>query len=499
MLGLAGTEGLTTHMTEAVTAAVPPSRRVRTGTTLSFGVGAIAYGVKDNGFGTFLLLFYNQVIGLPAASVGFAIMCALILDAFIDPAIGVASDRTRTRWGRRHPWMYASALPIAIGWLLLWNPPAWSPGATLAWLFATAVMVRSAVSAYEVPSQALAPELSADYDERTRLTAYRYLFGWLGGLVALLAAYTVFLVPETPGADGLANRGGYASYSVACAVAIMLAILISAAGTHREIASLPRQPAVEGGMGQAFRELVEAVRNRAFAVLMLAGLCVYTNQGISFALSNYLYSYVWQFGTGAFTVLAGVLFAGVVIAFAIAGRVGARMGKPRAAAMFTLLTAILATLPYWLRLAGWFPAVDSPMMLPVLFGIYVPNTACSVAAMILGASMMADVVEHSEVTTGRRSEGVFFAGSFFIQKCTGGVGIFLSGLILWAADFPQNAVRGAVPVDALDRLTLIFSIVYLVIGLVGTAVFVRFPFGRAEHEARIARLAAAGAEAKGVL
>ena len=97
--------------------------RVPLGTKLSYGLGAIAYGIKDNGYSVFLLLFYNQVVGLPANAVGTIIGLALVFDAFIDPLIGHFSDRTHTRWGRRHPWLYASALPIALSWLMLWRPP----------------------------------------------------------------------------------------------------------------------------------------------------------------------------------------------------------------------------------------------------------------------------------------------------------------------------------------------------------------------------------------
>src|SRR3546814_5196194 len=97
--------------------------RVSKSTTFADSFGAAAYGIKDSGLGTFLLLFYTQVVGVAPGTVGFIIMCALVFDAFIDPAVGALSDRTRSRWGRRHPWMYAAALPIAIGWLLLWNPP----------------------------------------------------------------------------------------------------------------------------------------------------------------------------------------------------------------------------------------------------------------------------------------------------------------------------------------------------------------------------------------
>ena len=77
---------------------------------LYYGFGAVAYGVKDNGFSYFLLLFYNQVLGLLAAWVGAAIMIALLVDAFSDPMVGCASDNLHSRWGRRHPLMYASAL-----------------------------------------------------------------------------------------------------------------------------------------------------------------------------------------------------------------------------------------------------------------------------------------------------------------------------------------------------------------------------------------------------
>lgn len=479
-------------MSAAAAAALPLKRRIGNGSMLAYGVGAVAYGVKDNGFQTFLLLFYNQVMGLPAVSVGAAIMLALVLDAMIDPAIGAASDRTRSRWGRRHPWMYASAVPIAVGWMLLWNPPALGQGAMLAWVFATAVVVRTAVSAYEVPSVALTPELTADYDERTRIMAYRYLFGWAGGLAMLVAAYALFLVPTAGQPNGLLNRDGYQVYAIAGAVAMFAAILISALGTHHEIARLPRPDIAPGGVARAFGELLETVRNRAFVILMGAGLCAYTAQGISFALSNYLYSFVWGFGgatllgVSAFMWLGGILFAGVVAAFWLAPRVAAAWGKRKAATVFMLLAPALLVLPYWLRLAGLFPAPGDAALLPTLFAIFAVNTACSVSAYMLGASMMADVVEHSEVSTGRRSEGVFFAGGFFVQKCTSGIGIFLAGTILAMAGFPENAQPGAVPGATIDRLTLVFTLVYLALGAGAAWLYSRFPFGKAEHDARIA-------------
>src|SRR5574341_1599721 len=93
-------------------------------TKLFYGVGSVAFGVKDNGFGTFLLIYYNQVLGLAEDLVGLAIMLALVADAVLDPFIGWASDHLHSRWGRRHPFMYAAALPVAAMYYLLWTPPS---------------------------------------------------------------------------------------------------------------------------------------------------------------------------------------------------------------------------------------------------------------------------------------------------------------------------------------------------------------------------------------
>ncbi len=477
-------------MTASETHVVPPETRVSRRTTMAYGFGAAAYGVKDSGFGTFLLLYYNQVVGIPASTVGLVIMCALVLDAFFDLGIGVASDRTRSRWGRRHPWMYAAALPIAVGWIALWNPPDWSQTAQLMWLFLTAVLVRTAVSAYEVPSQALTPELTADYDERTRITAYRYLFGWAGGLLMLGAAYTLFLTPTPEQPNGLLNAGGYVWFGIAGAVLMFVAILVSAAGTHHEIERLPKVPLEKSTLRQALKELAESVNNRAFAILMLAGLCAYTCQGISYALSNYLYSYVWRFEGATFAILPVSLFLGVIISFLIAPRVAKRIGKPMTARVFIVIGATLMCLPYALRLLGLFPAFDDPIILYVLFAIFTLQTGFLVSTFMLSASMMADVVEHSEEQTGRRSEGVFYSGAFFVQKCTSGVGIFIAGTILAFASFPTGANPAEVPVEVIDRLTMIYIGIYLSVATLGAWLFGRFPFGKDEHHARVQAMAA---------
>ena len=465
--------------------AIPPARKLGPRSRWSFGVGSIAYGIKDSGFATFLLLFYNQVIGLPSAAVGLAVGAALIVEAFVDPLVGYLSDHTRSKWGRRHPWMYASAIPVALGWWLLWNPPDWAQGPLLLYVFATALMVRIALSTFEIPSSALGPELSSDYDERTRLFSYRYLFGWGGGLFMLFLAYTVFLRPDATHANGLTNGDGYRMMAALAAVLMAVSIVSSSIGLHHEIGRLPPVTRESASLRAHFGMFGRTIANKGFLILMAAGLCAYTAQGISFALSNYNYQFVWRLSGNDYVLLPLALMIGAGIAFFLAPALTKGGNKAKAGAWLSAINAVLLVSPYVLRLLGWFPEPHLPETLPILLCIWSLQTALNVAAFILGAAMLADVVEESEVRTGRRSEGVFYAGGFFVQKLCGGLGIFFAGQILALASFPQSAAPGTVSVGTIDRMTICF-IVTMLIFYGGAALFYAFfPFGRAEHEARL--------------
>ena len=176
---------------------------------LIHGFGAVAFGVKDSGFSFFLLLFYNQVLGMDAGQVSLALLIALLVDAVVDPILGNLSDRTYSRWGRRLPWLYAAPIPLAFAWVYLWSPPGGEAPSFLG-LVGIAVVVRVLLSACEVPSVSLLPEITSDYDERTTLFRYRYTSGWIGGIIMMVLAYTVFM----PGAEGLLQRDGYTSFGI---------------------------------------------------------------------------------------------------------------------------------------------------------------------------------------------------------------------------------------------------------------------------------------------
>lgn len=455
---------------------------------LAYGAGSIAYGIKDNGFAVFLLIFYNQVMGLPANLVGLAVMVALIIDAFVDPVIGHLSDRTNSRWGRRHPWLYVSILPVGLSWFMLWHPPAWGQTGMLFYLIGSAILVRTAIALNEVPSLAMLPEITQDYHERTDVIRYRFLFGWLGGLLLLFLAYAVFLAPTPEQPAGLLRREGYDSYAWSGVILMTFSILTVALGTHRALAKPPAKLPPRLPLGEELQAMGRTLRNPAFLTLMAAGVFAYANQGLNFAMSTYMQTYVWEFPRWALAVWPVTLLAGVVMAFVITPIVSRRMGKKRAAALLALVAVICGLLPYVLRLAGLFPENGDPVTLPLFLLLTTLATGFSVCPMMLTGSMLADVVEDSELKTGHREEGLFFAGNLFMQKCVTGIGTFAAGTLISAVDFPDSAVPGAVDAVVIDRLMLLYTILTAAFVTFAVLVFIRFPLGEDDHAQRIAKL-----------
>jgi glycoside/pentoside/hexuronide:cation symporter, GPH family len=458
-------------------------------TKLLYGFGSVAFGVKDNGFQTILLLFYNQVMHLPAQTVGNLLFLALCCDAVLDPIIGQFSDNLSSRWGRRHPLLYLSALPVAVSYLLLWNPPAWSIGALTIYLFVVTVIVRTFISFYEIPSSAMNPELTDDYDQRTALSGYRVFFGWAGGMAMYLLAFGVFLQPDAHHKVGQLNEVGYAHYGLLAAVVMFVAIIVSALGTHRFIPYLRKAPERAKSIGQYFRELGATANNRGFLILMLAQIAFGAGTGLVFAMATYLVTYFWELTGGQIVILGLATVFAFTLAFFIALPVAKRFGKRIGAVMLFATGLCISIFPISLRLLGLFWPNHSPNLLPTLFCFNVVSGAMTIGSSILMAAMLADVVEDSELKTGRRSEGVFFAGSAFMAKVVSGLGLFLSGRLIGFIGLSVHAVPGHVDPGIIRNMGLVYLPAVVVFYVVGIVIIWFFPIDRSQHEENLRRLA----------
>jgi Na+/melibiose symporter-like transporter len=476
---------------EAAVAGSDVARRPRFGwpSIILYGAGSISNSVKSGGLSTFLMIFYNQVMGLPASLVGLGVGFALIVDAFIDPAVGHLSDNTRSRWGRRHPFMYAAAVPVALCFFLIWNPPTGFEGMKLfAYMMACLLTIRLFDTFFELPSSALMPELVEGYDRRTAVVAVRVLLGVLGGLAMTVFAYQVAMKELPGGGGGVLGRDGYITYAVVGALVIMTSILVSSIATHRFIPWLRQAAPTHREKAGHLKQIGEVLKNRAFLSIMGSGSLVYLVAGITQGLTIYISLFFWEFSQAQLSMIAGISAAASLVGSVLAPQIARRLGKKGAALLGYLLGALGELTPYALRLLNLMPPNGDDAVFQILaVGRFVNVCSWSVTGICISA-MIADVVEDNAVRTGRRSEGFLFAADSLFKKIASAGGPALAGLILAAAQFPVGARKGEVEPEVLLTLMMLYLPLLVAIYAASMSIMACYNINRASHAANLEAL-----------
>jgi GPH family glycoside/pentoside/hexuronide:cation symporter len=461
-------------------------------TNVLYGIGSIAFGVHLTTLASPLMLFFNQVVGLPAAWVGAAMMVTLIFDAICDPLIGEWSDHTRSRWGRRHPFMYASAIPAAVAFYFLFAPPhGWSQSHLLIYMAVMLVTVRVLLSLYEIPSSALGPELTLDYDQRTSLMSSRFFFGTLGGAAMSVLALQVFLRKDATHPLGLLYREGWRETALVSAIVIFLSIMISCIGTHQFIGVVVHEPRVRGTWREKLKELTGTLSNRSFLALTISGIVGAISTGLRQGLDFYISAYFFELTPAqmSYLAIAGLFaaFAGVILAPMVSRWWGKKMSM--IGVFFASLFASVA--PIAMRLLNLLPPNGTETLFAIVFVFTFLAATLGLTGFIIVTSMMADVVEDAAVTTGQRSEGLLFAANGLISKCVTGVGTFLSGLLLAWVSFPQHATPGQVDPAILSHLGWVFVPIVATFSAIAIAVLMFYEIDRSTHLRNLEQLESA--------
>jgi Na+/melibiose symporter-like transporter len=460
---------------------------------LSYGIGQLSDGVKQSAFSTFLFFYYNQVLGLSGSLAGTAALLALVVDAVTDPMVGQWSDRFHSRWGRRHPFMLAGAVPFGVAIVALFSPPeGLSEVALFCWMLGGAIAVRLMLTLFFVPHLSLGAELATDYHGRTSLIGYRVFFTYAGILLTSVAGFALFFPPSEAFSNGMLDRGSYPRFGLFCGVIGSVAMLLSVVGTRKSIPRL-RRPSSEDPGGNplwAFVDVFRTLRRQSFRVLFAAVLVSNTLAGVIQTLLVYVATYVFEFGPEHLAGLASSLVIGVLFASWVAQGLSRRFDKRRALAMCVVTGGVFAFSPQVLYFGGLLDYLPIGNRFVLIFCLNGLSQVFFIAYIILLDSMLSDIIDEHELESGRREEGLFFAARSFATKASYGLGSFLAGIGLDIIRFPHGASPETVPQEAVLNLAILSGPVLFVLFCATVIISNRYPMTAARHGSIMAAIEA---------
>lgn len=474
----------------------PIDRTLRLYTRLFFGVGQVAEGLKNFSISYFALFYYNHVLGLSGSLTGLALAIALVVDAITDPMMGSVSDNFRSRWGRRHPFMVGGALPLALAFFALFAPPAgMSDGENFAWLLTFTILTRLMMTVYHVPHIALGAELSANYEERTRLVATRQICGYLGVFVIAGVGLGYFFADER---GGRLNADAYVPFAGVMSTLMVVTILLSAWFTRDQIPFLPISRPTEGGRSPSgarmLSETASALSNRSFRPLFVGVLLIFVLVGTEGALSLYIYEYFWELDSNDMMVLLIAYPSGLIAGAALTSRLHRLWDKGPTMIFGTVGWSVFQLLPVFLRLLGWFPENGTTALIASLAGIRLVQGIVVQQSLSSFSSMMGDITDEHQLETGRRQEGVFFGVVAFSGKAASGAGSLIAGIALdlihWPAGLAGQGDAAVVPAETIRNLGIVYGPAVAVFAILAPLAYRGYGLNRERHQAILAELAA---------
>jgi glycoside/pentoside/hexuronide:cation symporter, GPH family len=458
------------------------SRSLTLRTKITYGLGALGEGIFSRGYEVFAFFYFVQVLGMSAWYGGVAMLISTLLDAVSDPLVGAVSDRWKSKHGRRHPFMYASAVPLALTWVLLLSPPGGLDSFQLfLWFTLFSILLRMSLTLYHVPHLALGAELSNDYDERTSIVTWRIMLGFIGSF-GLTALFIRVFFPETPEyRNGLLNPAGYPLVALFGGGIMLLSIGYAAWGTRDRIPHLPsaQRDVHPVSPRQIVAELGVGWQNRSFRALFLGAFLSVIAFSINEIFNQFLRIYFWELRAGQIASLFLPAGLGFLIAFPITRILHRRFDKKPTAIAAALIPTTLNGGLVVLQMLGMLPA-DKDLIVALLSGAALVAGVCGAAAVISAQSMMADVAQEVAHTTRRDLTGMLFAGVSFSQKVSSGFGHFVATVALSMIAIPTGAAPGSLAADQVLWLG-VASLVATAFSLAAVACYYDYRIDRARY------------------
>lgn len=449
-----------------------PKGRLSTATMLAYGAPTFAGAAIAIPILVHMPKFYSDVVLVPVGYIALAIALARGLDAITDPLMGWISDRTRSRWGRRRPWIALGTPLCAVALIALFNPPeSLTPSAAGVWFGATFALYFLFHTVYEIPYQGLGAELTPDHNERTRLFGVRALFLIAGTIIA--AVLPGFLQSGDSASEQRLLLGNMA---IGFALALVVLFLIMAA-TVRE-----RQDFVQRESNPLVPGVRRALRNRPFAILLIAFVVGSLPSAMPAMLLPFFTDYVIKpESTGQFVLGMNIDSTGKAVALFLALYFG---------------TGFLFV-PGWTwlgqkigKLNAWMVSMGISISVGPLFFLAGEGDVTWVAVLHLWAgiafgagfllvpSMQADVIDYDELHTGKRREAQYASFWAIVPKFVAIPGAALPIAALAAMGYLPNVDQ---PPQVLLGIRVLYCLVPMSFGVITLFLVWRYPISEAVH------------------
>ena len=403
---------------------------------IGYGFGDMASSMFWKLFGAYLMIFYTDVFGLPAAVVGTMFLITRIWDSAFDPIVGVVADRTHSRWGKFRPYLLWLAAPFGIIGVLTFVTPDWSPTGKLVYAYVTYSLMMMIYSAINVPYASLLGVMSPNPKERNTLSTYRMTFAYIGSFIALLLFMPLVNFFSGNSKDLGHQQTGWTMAVVVIAILCIILFFGCFAWTKERV-----KP-IKEAQNPLKEDLKDLFKNKPWWILLGAGVAALVFNSIRDGATVYYFKYFVveeDYATVSFFgmsfVLSGLYLAlgqaaniiGVIAAAPVSNRIGKRNTYMWAMIIATVLSVIFY----------WFDKEDLIWM----FVFQALISICAGSIFPLLWSMYADCADYSELKTGNRATGLIFSSSSMSQKFGWAIGTAITGWLLGFFGFQANAVQ----------------------------------------------------------
>ncbi|EGJ99381.1 MFS transporter [Dysgonomonas gadei] len=403
---------------------------------IGYGFGDAASSMFWKLFGSYLMIFYTDVFGLPAAVVGSMFLITRIWDSLFDPIVGMVADRTDTRWGKFRPYLLFLAIPFAVIGVFTFFTPGLDYTGKVIYAYVTYSLMMMVYSAINVPYASLLGVMSPNQKDRNVLSTFRMTFAYIGSFVTFLL-FMPLVNYFSNGSNAVEDqqRGWFMAVIV---IAVMCAILFFMCFSFTK----ERVKPIKQEKTPLLDDLRDLIKNKPWWILLGAGVAALVFNSIRDGATVYYFKYyIVEDGFGTINVfsipfvLSGLYLAlgqaanivGVILAAPVSNRIGKRYTYMGAMAIATVLSIVF----YWMD-------KDS---LTLIFILQALISICAGSIFPLLWSMYADCADYSELRTGNRATGLIFSSSSMSQKFGWAIGSALTGWLLGYFGFQANEAQ----------------------------------------------------------